>query len=186
MDLNSVDCIQKLYDNEGLLDMLLNIEEYLDSNDLYVFSNWINGEVVEGPFVSKYWIEFTLKYNSDAAPDPRGTLMFKNQGTKISIKLDIEHIPIRIPLDFDDLEMESQMNGSPVAKPRMEAVSVILVKFRIPRKLLDSGSVEEYKIVDAEHMANALINQDDDEAGVPASDEFASDDQADADDEEMF
>lgn len=38
--------VQTLFDDSGMLDILLGIEEYFDNSDLYVFANWIKGEVV--------------------------------------------------------------------------------------------------------------------------------------------
>ena len=64
--------VQKLFDDSGLMDILLGVEEYFDNADLYVFQGWIDGEIVEGPVVSKYWVEVTLKYDLDKMPDPRG------------------------------------------------------------------------------------------------------------------
>ena len=142
MDFNNTETIQRLFDNEGLRDILLNIEEYFDNMDLYVFENWIDGEIVDGPIVSKYWVELTLKFSNDKLPDPRGTCLFLNQGTKIEFKKDIEFIPVEIPQDINDL----QPNG----KPRLRKIPVILIKFTIPRKLVDPDNVEEYNILDKE------------------------------------
>ncbi|AUS02650.1 hypothetical protein NVP2275O_069 [Vibrio phage 2.275.O._10N.286.54.E11] len=172
MDIDNLESIQNLYDNSGLLDVMLAFEEYLDGMDLYVFDNWINGEVVEGPKMSKYWVDVTLKYNADKAPDPRGALLFKNTGTDIQIRKDVEDVPIRIPLDPDDMQ---QVNN--IQKPKIEEVPVILVKFTVPRKLIDPSSSDEYKIIDAENMTNILIDRDEAEAAAPPpTDQFDGDD----------
>jgi len=142
MDFNNTETIQRLFDNEGLRSILLNIEEYFDNMDLYVFENWIDGEIVDGPIVSKYWVEMTLKYSKDRLPDPRGTCLFLNQGTKIEFRKDIEYIPVEIPQDQNDL--------MPNGKPKLRKEPVVLIKFTIPRKLVDPDSVVEYNILDKE------------------------------------
>lgn len=133
--------VQKLFDDSGLMDILLGVEEYFDNADLYVFSNWIDGEIVEGPVVSKYWVEVTLKYDMDKMPDPRGAYLFENQGTKIMVRQDVERVIPKYAKDMDDLDIES-------GKVKEEKVPVILIKFVIPRRLVDAASVEEYNLLD--------------------------------------
>ena len=172
MELNGIESIQNLYDNTGLLDVLLAFEEYLDSMDLFVFDNWIDGEIVEGPVMSKYWVDVTLKYKQSKAPDPRGALLFKNQGTTVKIRKDIENVPIRIVMGPEDLHQDGN-----IQKPNSERVPVVLVKFSVPRKLLDPSSSQEYKIVDAESMSNILVDRTEEEpsaAAPPPEDQFDS------------
>lgn len=150
MEYDTREMIQKLFDEDGLQDILLGVEEYFDNMDLYVFDNWIEGEVVEGPNVSKYWVEVTLKYPMDKLPDPRGTYMFHNQGTKIQVRKDIEEVPLdyaRGPEDFQDAPDGNGMGGR---KVKLEQVPVMLVKFTIPRRLVDAASVKEYELLDQE------------------------------------
>lgn len=133
--------VQKLFDDSGLMDILLGVEEYFDNADLYVFQGWIDGEIVEGPVVSKYWVEVTLKYDMDKMPDPRGAYLFENQGTKIMVRQDVERVIPKYAKDMDDLDIES-------GKVKEEKVPVILIKFVIPRRLVDAASVEEYNLLD--------------------------------------
>lgn len=145
MDYDITGNIQKLFDEDGLQDILLAVEEYLDNMDLYVFANWIDGEIVEGPVVSKYWVEITLKYTMDELPDPRGAYLFHNQGTKIQVRKDTQMVPrpVREPGDINPETNKQVMNEVPV----------MLVKFTIPRRLVDASSVQEYEILDSEEDA---------------------------------
>ena len=133
--------VQTLFDDSGMLDILLGIEEYFDNSDLYVFANWIKGEVVEGPIISKYWVEVTLKYNMDEVPDPRGAFLFQNQGTKIYVRRDVEEVPLKYARDQNELDSETM-------KVNIEEIPVLLVKFIIPRRLVDASSVTEYQLLD--------------------------------------
>ena len=145
--------VQKLFDDSGLMDILLGVEEYFDNADLYVFDNWIDGEIVEGPVVSKYWVEVTLKYDMDKMPDPRGAYLFENQGTKIMVRQDVERVIPKYAKDMDDLDIES-------GKVKEEKVPVILIKFVIPRRLVDAASVEEYKLLDDDMEETGDVPQD--------------------------
>lgn len=154
MDLsNNTETVQRLFDDSSLLDILLGVEEYFDNADLYVFSNWIDGEIVEGPVVSKYWVEVTLKYDMDKMPDPRGAYLFENQGTKIMVRQDVERVIPKYAKDMDDLDIES-------GKVKEEKVPVILIKFVIPRRLVDAASVEEYKLLDDDMEETGDVPQD--------------------------
>ena len=57
----SKDTIQRLYDQDNLLDILIEFEAVLDSLDLYTFKKWFEGEVASGPWLRRYWVEVTLK-----------------------------------------------------------------------------------------------------------------------------
>lgn len=155
MDTNMT--IQNLYDQAGLLDILVSVEEYLDNMDLYAYKNWIKGEIVEGPIVSKYWVEITLKYTQECFPDPRGALIFENQGTMISIKKDFEVAPIKHPRSNDDLQIVATSVGTGTGKlPKDERYPVLLVKFKIPRRLVDPASFDEYKLNSNDFNQNPL------------------------------
>ena len=145
--------VQKLFDDSGLMDILLGVEEYFDNADLYVFQGWIDGEIVEGPVVSKYWVEVTLKYDMDKMPDPRGAYLFENQGTKIMVRQDVERVIPKYAEDMDGLDIES-------GKVKEKKVPVILIKFVIPRRLVDAASVEEYNLLDDDMEETGDVSQD--------------------------
>ena len=46
---------------KSALDVLMQVDEYLDTLNVYAYSNWIKGEIVEGPEIEKYCILVTLK-----------------------------------------------------------------------------------------------------------------------------
>ncbi|SOK58607.1 hypothetical protein [Yersinia phage fHe-Yen9-04] len=163
--MDSSQAIQNLYDQDGLLDILLGVEEYFDNMDLYAYKNWIYGEVVEGPIVSKYWVEITLKFDHQTFPDPVATQMFERQGTKIFIRPDWEIYPIAHPRGNED--MQSVLgNGSSMRKPKDERKAIILYKFQIPRRLVNPESFDEYKLMASDFNSNTM--QDD--VDVPEKD----------------
>ena len=47
-----------IYMTDSALASLLDFERVLDELDLYVFSNWKKGELVEGPINEKYFITY--------------------------------------------------------------------------------------------------------------------------------
>lgn len=150
--------IQNLYDQDGLLDILLGIEKYFDDMDLFAYKNWIYGELVEGPFVSKYWVEVTFKYDHDTFPDPMGTKILEQQGTKISIKRDFEKTPIAFPRSRNDMEAVGTQGGS-VSLPKDERIPILLYKFQIPRRIVNPESFDEYKLLASTFNKNAEMDE---------------------------
>lgn len=74
----------KIKESPHLLDIMVQMEDVLDSFDLYVFKNWIKGEIVEGPKVRRYWFDMTLRYDLADMPDPKGALRLLKHGVRIS------------------------------------------------------------------------------------------------------
>jgi hypothetical protein len=84
--------LKSIEETPHLLDILLQVEDVLDSLDTYVFKHWINGEVVQGPKIRKFWVTISLKYDYEDMPDPRAALrllkiMITSVGSLILISL---------------------------------------------------------------------------------------------------
>lgn len=150
--------IQNLYDQDGLLDILLGVEKYFSDMDLFAYKNWIYGELVEGPMVSKYWVEVTFKYDHDTFPDPMGTRVLEQQGTKIFIKRDYEVTPVAFPRNRNDMEQVASQGGS-VSLPKDERFPIILYKFQIPRRIINPESFDEYKLMASTFNKNADVDE---------------------------
>lgn len=126
--------VKKLTSKEDLLSTALDIEDYFDNSSLYVFDNWIKGELVDGPIVKKYWIDITLKYPYHDMPDPTGGLRLTQNGTKITYRKAYEKIPkpIKSPSDYEP--------GT--RKPKMQLVPIWLVNVKIPRRFINAVDQE--------------------------------------------
>lgn len=142
-DVNSrEEAINRLSKSEDLVDILIDVENYFDTNNLYAFKNWIVGEVVGGPFVKKYWVKLTLKYPYEKMPDPDGGLRLLKHGTKIHFDIALEEYPIEIkkPSDYQP--------GT--KKPKMKHRKVWLVTIMIPRRFVQNIDAEIMDMYDEE------------------------------------
>jgi hypothetical protein len=126
----AADVVNKLVKKPDLVDIMIDIEDYLDTSSLYVFDNWIKGVLVGGPIVKKYWIEVAFKYDYHDMPDPEGGLRLTPHGTKIAYKKAHELVPKEIESP-DDYEPGTH-------KPRMEKKPVWLVYMKIPRRFVEA------------------------------------------------
>jgi len=156
MDYNGNDLVRKVYEQDGLLDILTSFEKFLDDSNLYVYRGWLDGVIVEGPNVSKYWVEITLMFDGASMPDPRGAKLFERHGVKVSVKKTYQDRSIEKPRSQNDM----QTIRAGVLKPAVEKVPVILYKFVVPRQLLDFESFDEYKILDASTSQDDISNDE--------------------------
>ena len=168
-----IDAVKRLEDTDNLLDIMIQVEDYFDSLDLYVFKNFIDGELVNGPYVKRYWVTFTLKYPYTKMPDPQGGLRLLKYGSKVSYEKASEEVPVPVK-SVSDLDPETQ-------RPKMKKEPIWLVHFKIPRRFIEELNIEGLDLYDDDPLAN----QDPTSGEMPAeepvpSDEAPSEDGADA------
>lgn len=150
---------KRLTDSNSLTDVLIQMEDFMDSLDIYVFKNWFEGEIVDGPEIRRYWVAMTLKYAYEEMPDPAGAERLMRHGVKVSYRKakEEEAVEIKSP---DDLQ--------PNRKPKMVEKDVWLVGIQIPRRFieeLDDSDLEMYvddEIVDVEDVSDARDENIDD------------------------
>ena len=134
-----------IFKSKTLLTILLEIEGMLDKLDMYVFENWIEGEVVDGPNVSKYWIDLTLMYKLEQMPDPEAITRLTEHNIKVFYKKDVLEQPMKIESP-DDLETDLQDPDSPgynKRRAKIETIPIWLVKLEIPRQFIDEYYSEQ-------------------------------------------
>jgi hypothetical protein len=154
--------ITRITDSEDLTDLLIDVEDYFDSNDLYAFKNWINGIVVSGPYVSKYWVKLTLKYPYFGMPDPEGGLRLYQHGTRISFRIGHEDVPIKVKSEGD------YRPGT--KKPKMKLTRIWLVEILVPRRLVKDLDDEVLDLYDEEVDADSIDDANID--GIDTEDQF--------------
>ena len=151
--------LEKIQDSPHLLDILLQMEDVLDSLDVYVFKNWFLGEIAEGPVVRRYWLDFTLKYPLDKMPDPKAALRLLKHGIRVDFwKARLEGKEFVDADDTDHPEHLMSVNtgerGGPMGEQGGQADPakslVWLVRISIPRRLAAQMSSEEMDFYDDE------------------------------------
>lgn len=122
--------VDKLSSQDDLLNIMIDVESYLDDSNLYVFKNWIKGVLVKGPIVRKYWVDVSFKYAHDQMPDPDGGLRLTPHGTRIQFQKAHEEVPVEIksPSDYEP--------GT--HKPKMKKIPVWIVYMQIPRRFVEA------------------------------------------------
>lgn len=120
---------EKLEESPHLLDVLVQMEDVLDSFDVYVFENWIKGEIVEGPKVRRYWFDMTLRYEITEMPDPKGAKRLMKHGVRVN---------------YEKAKVENE-DGTEPDEPNVWEISL-----SIPTNLLKDMNAAELDLYDDE------------------------------------
>lgn len=142
-----LDCIKSLYMSDNAMATLLDFERCLDDADLYAFKNWLFGELVNGPKITRYQVSCTFMWPSDLMPDPKGAKRLIQIGCKVRFYKTKIKMPVEIKSNDD------YMPGTHY--PRLVNRNVWMVDIAMPKDLISDikqGSVE---------ISNQLIDLDD-------------------------
>jgi hypothetical protein len=179
------DTIKNIYLSDGSLTTLLDFEGVLDEVDLYAFKNWILGELVEGPEVSRYTVSCTFMWPAHLMPDPRGGRRLLPFDCKVKFRKTKMKVPRKVK---DEGDLRPGIN-----KPILDEMPVWLVEITMPKDLIAdirSGSIElEGQEIDLEDL-DLGYEEDLDDAAVQDNDmeevQDEAEEQQEADNEEPF
>ena len=78
----------KVHRSASLLDVLIEFDKFLDDLNVYSYENWLDGEIVDGPHLTRYWCEVSLMYPYEQMPDPAGGERLLGKKCKVYYKQD--------------------------------------------------------------------------------------------------
>jgi hypothetical protein len=162
--------LEKLEDSPHLLDLLIQMEDVLDSLDTYVFRNWFDGEIVEGPKVRRYWLDMTLLFPKKKMPDPRAGLRLLKHGIRVDFQEGQQETSGEVR-ELSGVEGKANKDGNH---------DVWLVRISIPRRLIaeiKAGELDFYddELDDVEDVEDAQDSGMNDESGVVDPDQEGMD-----------
>jgi hypothetical protein len=144
--------IEQLYGSNNSLSILKDFERVMDELDIYVFDNWIDGEIVSGPKESRYFIECTLMWPEQKMPEPKGGLRLLDYGCKVQFAKSVFN-KVRNIKKPDDIRPGTR-------KGKIDQELIYLVKISMPKKLmadiqrgynnLDSNKIED--VITQDHV----------------------------------
>lgn len=125
--LDVIQNIQDLYENNSSLGILKDFERVLDEMDIYVYDNWIDGELAYGPQVDRHWITVGFMWPQDKMPDPTGGQRLLDLGCKV--KYERSHVvePRKIR-KHDDIRPGTK-------KGKLDRNPIWIVEVQMPKKL---------------------------------------------------
>lgn len=122
---------------DSALNTLMDFERVFDELDMYAFSNWKMGELVEGPIYEKYFVSCTFMWPYKKMPDPRAAERLMEYDCEVFYARDVLDYPVKIksPTDFKP--------GTKV--PKKGQAPIWLVRVVMPKSLMQEihqGSLE--------------------------------------------
>ena len=160
MDQNYIiDTLKSNISKSSALDTLMDVERVLDTMNLYAYKNWIEGEVVEGPHIDKYWVTVTLMYPYKLMPDPEGTQRLTRNNCKVYYAKD-ELITAAKLISPENSEQVDNADGRRPGQARAKQVKrpIWLVTLEIPRKYME-GLTDQKLSVDNQEINSQSVEQ---------------------------
>ncbi|NBP02378.1 MAG: hypothetical protein EBU90_20125 [Proteobacteria bacterium] len=120
--------LQVISENTGAFNVVKDFERVIDELDVYVFENWEDGELVEGPYVNRHDVTCKFMWPLKLAPDPNGARRLSDYGCKVVYKKDSILLPRKIkdPGDFRPGTRKGKIDEHPVW----------IVTITMPKKLM--------------------------------------------------
>jgi hypothetical protein len=120
--------IDTIYNNNSSLAVLKDFERVLDEMDIYVYKNWIDGELLSGPKIDRHWVRAEFMWPKERMPDPDGAKRLMEIGCRVKFMKEeiVEPRKIRTPDDF----------RPGTKKGKLDARPIWVVKILMPKKLV--------------------------------------------------
>ena len=120
--------IQNVYENDPVFSVLKDYERVLDELGLYVYDNWEDGELVEGPIIGRHFVQCSFMYPRDKMPDPMGGKRLLDYDCKVTYKKDHVIEPRKI-IEPDDVRPGTK-------KGKLDKLPIWLVTIIVPKQLM--------------------------------------------------
>ena len=159
--LNILDNLKANTGRDSALETLMDVERVMDTANIYVYKNWIEGEVVEGPRIDRYWVTVTLMYPKKLMPNPDGALRIIERGGKVLFGEDTYLKPVKISKPADMETRKKPFTDDPheqEMRPKLVKIPIWLVKITLPRKFVNSQSSEKIRVSDTELDLDAVTS----------------------------
>lgn len=155
IDINEIAAtISSIKKNKNTLNILLEFEGVLDELHIYAYENWIKGEVIKGPIISKYWVEVYLLYPASQMPNPIAAERLIKHGCYVFFQKDTLTSNVRIKSP-DDLIMNQDRQKH---VPDERTIDVYVVKIVMPRHLLSDYDVRKINAMDGEIDLDEIVD----------------------------
>jgi hypothetical protein len=120
--------IENIYGSNNSLSLLKDFERVIDELDVYVYENWLDGELVEGPKETRYFVQCTFMWPEDRMPEPKGGQRLLDYGCRVEFGQD-QFAKVRKIKTPDDIRPGTR-------KGKIDTQEVWLVRITMPKKLM--------------------------------------------------
>jgi hypothetical protein len=108
--------VESIYSTNSSLSTLKDFERVLDEMDMYVYKNWPDGELVEGPLVDRHWVTASFMWPQDKMPDPMAGKRLLDYGCKVKYHRShlLEPRKVKTPEDLRPGTKKGKIDRKPV------------------------------------------------------------------------
>jgi len=147
--------VDSIYGSNTAFQVLKDFERVLDELDIYVYTNWEDGEIAEGPKIERHWVTCSFMWPLDKMPDPMGGKRLLDYDCKVSYRKTHLIKPRKIETP-DDVRPGTK-------KGKLDREPIWLVEIQMPKKLIadiytgyiESAYIEPAQSPDVAPEANA-------------------------------
>ena len=120
--------VESVYSSDTSFQVLKDFERVLDQLDLYVYKNWEDGELLEGPKISRHFITCKFMWDRAQMPDPMGGKRLSEYDCKIGYSKTSLIVPRKINKP-DDIRPGTK-------KGKLDRKPIWVVTIQMPKKLI--------------------------------------------------
>ena len=120
--------IESIYDSNTSFQVLKDFERVIDELDIYVYKNWKEGELCEGPKIDRHWVTCCFMWPQDEMPDPQGGKRLLDYDCKVSYSKSHLIVPRKIE-EPDDIRPGTK-------KGKLDRKPIWVVTIKMPKKLI--------------------------------------------------
>jgi len=156
--------IENLYGSNNSLGLLKDFERVIDELDVYVYENWIDGELLEGPVEDRYFVTCSFMWPKDKMPEPKGGMRLLEYGCKVKIG-ESQISKVRKIKKPEDIRPGTR-------KGKIDHEDIWIVKIMMPKKLMSDinrgyKNLDKNKVEDILSQNNIVQQQPEQEAAAP-------------------
>jgi len=123
-----IENVKGIYDSNNTVRILKDFERVLDELDMYVYENWENGELVEGPIDERHIVKCSFMWPLKEMPNPVAGQRLLDYGCKVTYKKDFLVRP---------REIKTQDDYRPgTKKGKLDQLPIWVVEIAMPKSLI--------------------------------------------------
>lgn len=136
MSYDILDVIKNLHnltEHNTAFKIVKDFERVMDELNIYVFENWEDGELLEGPEINRYTVSCTFMWPRNHMPNPKGAKILNEYDCKVLYQKSYILKPRKIR-DPDDFRPGTK-------KGKIDAHPIWVVKIEMPKKLMQDVAI---------------------------------------------
>lgn len=121
--------VESIYNSNSALGTLKDFERVLSEMNMYVYKNWIDGELASGPIVERHWVKASFMWPKDKMPDPMAAKRLLEYGCQVRYEKSnlLEPRKVKSPDDF----------RPGTRKGKLDQIPIWIVEISMPKKLVE-------------------------------------------------